>query len=796
MVENTIKDIKSFTIDIDQGDVIDKDGEKISLPLRKFLLELIKSIAPEDQKNILSLLDMKNLSNEYKNGNITLYIPYRDANMVNKIIRVYLMMKEGELLAKCLIENYEKIIEQQKHLENLASLDPLTKTFNRVYMAKLVNEHCAKSNSTPYALMIINILAFDSFVERHGRTAGEKLIIEISKVLISLFASDSVSCFGNEFVIFKKNVQSKEDIMTQAKNIQYALSKIALPYKEAKVACIIGVSIGPDDGTDFSTLMARADFALDLCKKNHEKTILIYGDNVSNKKNIKESLDDSYNGKLSVFYDKEIRRLLLNYICTQTIITILFILAICILFISKIEILYLILGITFTAGLFIFGTSSIFLKWRKEISLVHSGSIDLLTDGLSASRFAKDAQLYVEHFSYKYTIVAVNINQFKKINRLMGNNRGTEVIIELSKIINSQLQNYELVSHLYADKYVMLLETMNPEKIQKRFESITEKFLESLDNVVKNQVKLDFGVCPISVGKRSIKQYIDSVLLIMDDKRQIRNYGSYNVAYYNNRYQTTLEREKTLESRLDTAIENGELRLFLQPKYDFKYSAINSAEALIRWHDEFGIVSNPSEFIPLFERNGDIIKIDEFVFESVCEFLQKIHDDGKKTPRVSINISRVHFEKDNFIEPFVKIFSRYSFDPSSIEFEMNETVISLYASQIDKILSTIHNYGFKCSIDAFGSGQISLNVLKHMEIDIVKLDRDFFNIDDFSNVKSKIIIRDIVQLIKRLGIQVVAEGVEMKEQCEFLKEIKCDYMQGYYLDRPMEVAEFIRKYVV
>jgi EAL domain-containing protein (putative c-di-GMP-specific phosphodiesterase class I) len=250
-----------------------------------------------------------------------------------------------------------------------------------------------------------------------------------------------------------------------------------------------------------------------------------------------------------------------------------------------------------------------------------------------------------------------------------------------------------------------------------------------------------------------------------------------------------LRRAQELEQSAEDALENREFVVYLQPKYKADGSKVEGAEALVRWiSDDKGFIG-PSEFIPLFEKNGFIRKLDEYMLDMVCALQEKWMKAGKKLITISVNVSRVHLIDSKLVERIVEIVTRHGIPRDCIELELTESAFFEDKEVLKKTIQKMSEAGFRVSMDDFGSGYSSLNSLKNLPIDVVKMDGDFFQFTE-NRQKSSIIINDAVKLIKDLHMEIVAEGIEHKEQAEYLDSIGCDLIQGYYFARPMPVADF------
>ena len=261
-------------------------------------------------------------------------------------------------------------------------------------------------------------------------------------------------------------------------------------------------------------------------------------------------------------------------------------------------------------------------------------------------------------------------------------------------------------------------------------------------------------------------------------------------ALYSEDMRRTAIEEKKMENDMEKALENHEFKLYLQPQVDFKTKKIVSAEALVRWIDpEKGLIP-PFKFIPLFERNGFICKLDYFVWEETIKTLAKWRECSQIMVPVSINLSRVDIQKEGLIESIIQLFEKYSISSKWIKAEVTESACLENDKIIMEKMELLKNHGLKIAIDDFGSGYSSLHMLKEMPIDILKIDKSFLRYEGEMSEKDEILIRDVVDLGKDMKMQIVVEGVETLEQSDFLEGIGCDIAQGYYYGRPMPVTEF------
>jgi EAL domain-containing protein (putative c-di-GMP-specific phosphodiesterase class I) len=239
---------------------------------------------------------------------------------------------------------------------------------------------------------------------------------------------------------------------------------------------------------------------------------------------------------------------------------------------------------------------------------------------------------------------------------------------------------------------------------------------------------------------------------------------------------------------MQSALAEGEFEIYLQPKCDFATGKIRGAEALVRWnHDGHSV--RPDEFIALFERNGFILQLDMFVLEQVAQVLSRWKQNNQPIVPLAVNFSRLHLNDARFIPQIRRIMAQNNVPTSLVEAEITENVIFNNLERAQEVIAGLHLYGFPVAMDDFGSGYSSLNVLKELKFDSIKLDKEFLAGFE-ENPRAQKVIQGAINMIKTLGVRVVAEGVETREQAEFLRNCGADLAQGYFFSRPVTIATF------
>lgn len=419
--------------------------------------------------------------------------------------------------------------------------------------------------------------------------------------------------------------------------------------------------------------------------------------------------------------------------------------------------------------------------------------IDSITEGRNRTSFELDAGGAIRTAPpATYVLVSLDIEKFKVVNDLFGIEAGDRTLHYVYTVLERQLQPGEFAARISADTFSLLLLNQGPEALVKRMEDLAQT-INSFNQGKSHKYLLSIaaGFYPVEEPHLPMTQLQDRATLA---RKQIKGANMGNqlclCRFYDHKDTLRLSREKDIENRMWDALQSGEFLVYLQPKQDLRSGKIGGAEALVRWqHPEKGLVP-PGDFIPLFEKNGFIVEVDLYVFEQVCRLMVRWQEEGLPLTTVSVNMSRLHLANGSFLSRYEAIRQRYGIDPQLLEIEITETLIFQNPQMFVSVIDEIRRCGYRCSIDDFGSGYSSLNTLKDIHVDTLKLDRAFFASPDMSDPREGDIIGVVVELAQKLHMTTVAEGIETPEQAQFLKKIGCDYLQGYLFSRPVPVAEF------
>lgn len=426
-------------------------------------------------------------------------------------------------------------------------------------------------------------------------------------------------------------------------------------------------------------------------------------------------------------------------------------------------------------------------------------SIALAEDNMLLNAVEDDSLtgLYNKEFFYQYAyhqdmfhpeletdFIVINVNRFHLINELYGRNIGNELLRIIADSIREILRdNIGVACRNESDSFNIYITH------QSDYQSIVEQFDRNIsEGLPVSNISLRFGVYENCDKAITMDQRIDRATLVGNTLRN--SYSTAFAVYDNELYEKELFRAK-LVSEVDRALEEKQFKVFYQPKYNIKGDnpRLSSAEALIRWqHPEFGLVS-PGVFIPLFEENGLIQKLDEYVWSEAAAQISRWKQDYGFTLPVSVNVSRVDVFNPELENKLLSIVKESGISSGELMLEITESAYTQNASIMIEIIKKLRRDGFKIEMDDFGSGYSSLNMLSAMPVDVLKLDMKFIR-TVCEDEKTRKMVELILDIAKFLKVPVVAEGVETEQQCNLLKQLGCDVVQGYFFSKPVPAQEF------
>lgn len=380
-------------------------------------------------------------------------------------------------------------------------------------------------------------------------------------------------------------------------------------------------------------------------------------------------------------------------------------------------------------------------------------------------------------------MVSLDLSEFKMLNSICGIKTGDKVLKAIWNILSSNLRPDELAAHVAADRYVMFLSADTREELLERIHAISTQITTLPEQLNIIQVQPYFGIYQNSNLGNPEECYTRAV----QAKKLAKSDTTKNWAFFDEVDVNKLADEKQLSDSFEKAIHDCEFEVWYQPKYYPSDRTIAGAEALVRWRKPDGSLIPPYRFIPLFERNGMIVTLDEYVFRAVCKQQKQWLSEGRSLFPISVNVSRASLHYDNIVQRYTDIINEYGIHPEFLPLEVTESA-TINNAQIQGIMADFRKAGFPLYLDDFGVGYSSLATLSLMLFDTLKLDKSL--VDFIGDSNGEKLIHYTVKLAKSLGMKIIAEGVEEEKQVSFLQNIRCDEIQGYFFSKPLPLGKF------
>lgn len=429
-----------------------------------------------------------------------------------------------------------------------------------------------------------------------------------------------------------------------------------------------------------------------------------------------------------------------------------------------------------------------FVSSRKNKIISDIAYVDPITKGMTRTRFDQKIKEIMNDFT-PFSYIMLDVRKFKLINDLMGSKGGDDVLRHVYQCILKCLDEGEFVSRVQADYFEIILRTIDKERISKKLLDIAEEINQY------NETREHPYYLPIDCGIYIVDEVTDDLVLVRDRANTARKNNKEtsqthlcSCVYYNDLQRLQMVQEKEIDNAMEKALRDEEFKVYLQPKIDIETNKIAGAEALIRWNSPTMGFLSPDTFIPYFEKTGFIVKLDEFVFEKVCQHLKSWLDQGVDPVPISVNLSKRDLYDYDYLTHYKEIQERYQVPSKYLEIEFTETMFFENLEMLKRSIDEVHEAGYRCSIDDFGSGYSSLALLKEIPVDILKLDKTFF--DSFDNPRGDKVVEHVISLAKDLDMATIAEGVETLMQVERLRKMKCDQIQGYVYYKPMSMEDY------
>ena len=433
-----------------------------------------------------------------------------------------------------------------------------------------------------------------------------------------------------------------------------------------------------------------------------------------------------------------------------------------------------------------------FFQKKQLIATVY----DPLTNLWTRVRFEKEATKMIRSSRGKYMLVEADIRGFKFINQNYGEEAADKLILYYSKKLVSFIAEFHgIIGRGFADHFYILIKVSSVHNAMAVFKETMDRFTEEL-KTYDIPFFPKFGISFLLPGDKSKGVTIQSLIgQASFAKSTIKDNLLTQYSVYNSKLLEKINEERFIENHMQQALDAHEFFVMFQPKISLSNDKIVGAEALVRWNSPKLGLMTPDKFIPLFERNGFITKLDYYVYEEVFKFIQNCLLKSIPMVPISVNMSRNHNKPDKFMHDFMDMFSRYSIPPELIQIEILERSV-MDNSTLKDITEKLHKEGFTVAMDDFGSGESSLNMLTKIPVDVLKFDREFLaaSTDNEGRIdkKSEKFIHILINLSKNLNKQTVFEGVETQAQRDFLRSIECDQAQGFFYSKPLNEQEFVQ----
>lgn len=420
---------------------------------------------------------------------------------------------------------------------------------------------------------------------------------------------------------------------------------------------------------------------------------------------------------------------------------------------------------------------------------------DALTGVYNLIGFRKQVEKQI-YSDKNYSIIALNVHQFRFINEIFGKEQGDRIINKIGKVICSEMSDGDIVCRESADIFYVFTKETDEKVIEERFKKIMNRITFAARKGHGDYELLLYCGATVNIagpGECSLDEVMTHVMTAV---RRARDVHQNNIWFFDRELHRREMVRHYVETHMNQAMHDGDFKLYLQPKVSLESDQVDGAEALVRWIKADGEIIYPNQFIPLFESNGFCVQLDLYMVESVCRQMREWMDRGLRPVPVSVNQSkRVIYEKD-YLKNLLAIVEKYRIPAELITLEILEGLAVENVDEINRKIDELQKKGFRVSLDDFGTEYSSFSTLSRLQVNELKLDRSFLkDLRETGNLKIKLIMEEIVEIAHKLNIKTVVEGVETKEDHKLIKEINCDCGQGYHYSRPVDAEEFTRMFL-
>ncbi len=436
----------------------------------------------------------------------------------------------------------------------------------------------------------------------------------------------------------------------------------------------------------------------------------------------------------------------------------------------------------------------VLLNRRKTNKLMYN--IEMVNKTLNCateSRFFIAVPEYLKKFKMSnFVLVTMRITNYSYMIEHLGDEATKDFLVHERNVLQNSMTVGETYAYHTDGEFYLLLNFSTRKELTSRLNAIyrlIDKY-EFTDEDYKTS--LDFYVYEIKDHEELPQKMLDKLKIVQRTAAQQN--GLYSITYYTDIHSEGYFKRAEIEGRMELALENSEFHLFYQPKFNLRKNTMDGSEILVRWFDpKINAYRQPGEFLPVFEENGFVDKLDRFVFFRACENIAQRVAEGKQVFPASVNVSRVTATRPDFVEYYKRIKAKFNVPDQFLTLEFTESFAYENYEYLSQIISELHSSGFLCSLDDFGTGYSSYNVLKTLDMDEIKLDK-FFLSKGTSKERDQMLLSSTIDIVKKIGIKVTQEGVETKSDYDMLIDMGCDVIQGYYFSRPMKYSDY-RKFV-
>ena len=431
-----------------------------------------------------------------------------------------------------------------------------------------------------------------------------------------------------------------------------------------------------------------------------------------------------------------------------------------------------------------------FSRIQMKALLLRALQTDMATGVASPEAFLEYVEKKLSEHSLKNrSVVMFNIHNFKHVNKLLSYSEGDKVLWEYADKVKSLLNPDDCISRLGGDNFVLITDST---RLRVLFQTLGDFHLTHVSG--GEQTEFQFGMTAGYGSLDEIQDPTDAMAICSVAYQAARHKGAGSIVCFSEEVQQEVLKRQNIISLFKPALSAGEFVVFYQPKVALRDRSICGAEALVRWQHQGQLIS-PGAFVPILEEEGSICQLDYYVLEKTCQFLRRRIDSGKEPLCISVNFSRRHMEEEQLVQKIVDVIDRYGLDHSYLEIELTESEDYQDYEKMMQLVDGLKQKGIGTSMDDFGTGFSSLNLIKKVDMSVIKIDRSFIPLETNYPEKEKDIVMfcSMVQMMKLLKKKTVVEGVETETQLKYLEDAGCEVVQGYIFDRPLPESDFVRR---